>query len=138
MVAIAIISLLAAIATPFYLSYLDKARVTVAISDLKAIEAAVFDYYSTKGQFPDSLAQINLKNLTDPWGTPYKYLRIDGGEKGNGKKRKDHYMVPVNDDFDIYSIGKDFKTASSFASGPAQDDIVRAFNGSYFGMVSNI
>ena len=34
MVSVCIIGLLAAIATPFYLSYLEKARVAVAISDL--------------------------------------------------------------------------------------------------------
>ena len=28
---------------------------------------------------PDSLVDIGLDGLLDPWGQPYAYLRIDGG-----------------------------------------------------------
>ena len=139
MVAIAIVSTLSAIATPLYLGHLEKARVAVAISDLKTIEAAVYNYYATKAALPDSLAQINLDTFLDPWGASYAYLRINGGAKNiRGRARKDHFLVPVNDDFDIYSMGKDGQSKAPFTTPVAQDDIVRAFNGGYYGKVSDM
>jgi general secretion pathway protein G len=139
MVSVCIIGLLAAIATPFYFSFLERARVAVAISDLKTIEAAVYNHVSTTGELPDTLAQVNLANLRDPWGNPYQYLRINGGDtKGNSRMRKDHFMVPVNSDFDLYSMGKDGTSASPFTAKASRDDIVRAFNGGYYGKVADM
>jgi len=52
-----------------------------------------------------------------------------------GKMRRDHFMVPVNTDFDLYSLGKDGKSQSPFTAAASQDDIVRANNGLYVGLV---
>ena len=52
----------------------------------------------------------------DPWGTPYQYTRIDGGSAPKGKLRKDHFMVPVNTDFDLYSMGKDKNSQAPFTA----------------------
>ena len=56
------------------------------------------------------------------------------GMEGNGPKRKDHNMVPVNSYFDVYSMGPDGKTATPFTSIPGGDDIVIAGNGQYVGV----
>jgi general secretion pathway protein G len=138
MLCVSIIGVLCAIATPFYLSYRENARVAVAISDMKSIEAAIGNYAADYGQLPDSLAQIGMNGLLDPWQHPYRYLRIDGGDtKGKGKMRKDHFMVPVNTDFDLYSMGPDGKSQPPFTAKASQDDIVRAYNGGYYGKVSD-
>ena len=50
--------------------------------------------------------------------------------------RKDHKMVPVNSDFDLYSKGRDGKSQTPFTSKASRDDIVRANNGRYIGLVS--
>ena len=50
--------------------------------------------------------------------------------------RKDHNLVPVNSDFDLYSMGKDEATNSTFTAKVSEDDIVRANNGGYVGLVS--
>ena len=47
-------------------------------------------------------------------------------------------MVPVNSDFDLYSMGKDGASASPFTAKSSQDDIVRAFNGGYYGKVADM
>ena len=100
MVSVCIIGVLSAIATPLYVGYRERARVAVAISDMKSIEAAIFNFVANNSALPDTLAQVGLGNFRDPWGNPYAYLRIDGGDgKGKGKLRKDHFMVPVNTDF---------------------------------------
>lgn len=138
-VSVAIIGVLIAIATPFFLNYRERARVAVAISEMKGIEAAAYNYVSTNGELPDTLGQIGFGDLLDPWGIPYQYLRINGGSnKGKGKMRKDHFMVPVNSDFDLYSKGKDGASVSPFTAKSSQDDIVRAFNGGYYGKVADM
>jgi len=53
-----------------------------------------------------------------------------------GQMRRDHFLVPVNTDFDLYSLGKDGRSQSPFTAAASQDDIVRANNGLYVGLVS--
>jgi general secretion pathway protein G len=139
MIAISICGLLAAIATPFFIRYRERARVAVAISELKTIETALYNYATTNDGFPDTLAQIGFEQLRDPWGNTYQYLPISGGDKkGKGNMRKDHFLVPVNSDFDLYSKGKDGASAAPFTAKASQDDIVRAFNGAYLGKVADM
>jgi general secretion pathway protein G len=60
----------------------------------------------------------------DPWGNPYQYLPLDGasppgggGPGGGGgaaaHARKDRFLVPIDTDFDLYSMGKDGQSASA-------------------------
>lgn len=135
MMVIAIIGTLAAIATPTYLNFIDKVRMSVAISDIKAIEKDLLGYYVEFDEFPPNLAAIGMDNLTDPWGNPYQYLPVEGTPKG--KLRKDHFLVPVNSDFDLYSMGPDGKSVSPFTAKHSRDDIVRANDGEFVGLVSN-
>jgi general secretion pathway protein G len=139
MVSICIVGILTAIAVPFYLSYRERARVAVAISDLKAMELAISNYAAEQGAFPESLAQVGLGNLRDPWGFTYRYLRIfDAPKRVMGSTRKDHFMVPVNSDFDLYSVGRDGASLAPFTAKASQDDVVRAFNGAYYGKVAEM
>ena len=124
---------MAAIAIPSYISSRNKAKIAVAISEIKLIEKEIINYLSEKGELPDSLSDIGMDQITDPWGRPYQYLRIDGGKtKGiNGKRRRDKNANPVNSDFDLYSRGRDGRTVAQFTGKKARDDIVRANNGSF-------
>jgi general secretion pathway protein G len=138
MVVIAIIGTLSAIAIPPYLSYIKRLDNTDALSDIRVIEEAINDYLDENGELPDSLDDVGLGDMEDPWGNPYVYLRIDGGKvKGKGKLRKDHSMVPVNTDYDLYSKGKDGKSQTPFTAKASQDDIVRAQDGAFVGLVSD-
>ncbi len=138
MIVLAIIGTLAAIAVPQYSKYLKKTEVERAISEVKILESEILVYSIDNGEYPDSLAEIGRENFLDPWGNPYKYLKIKGGTvKGKGKLRKDHSMVPVNSDYDLYSMGKDGKSSTPFTAKASQDDIVRAGDGSFVGLVSD-
>lgn len=137
MICIAIIATLAAIAIPNYLNYRNRVMIATAVKELKLIQDAVLIYYADQGELPDTLAQLNLNHIKDPWGNTYKYLRIDGGDvKGKGKMRKDHSLVPVNSDFDLYSMGPDGQSKPPFTAKASRDDIVRAGDGGYFGKAS--
>ncbi len=138
LICLAILGTLAMIIIPNYLSYRNRAMITVAIQDLRKIQDAILIYNIDKGEFPNSLEEIHLDHMKDPWGNPYQYLRIDGADlKGKGKMRKDHSLVPVNSDFDLYSMGPDGKSQPPFTAKASQDDIVRAGDGGYFGSASD-
>lgn len=134
MICTAIIATLAAIAIPNYVGFRNRAMTIEAIKELKLIQDVILIYYVDHYQFPDTLTQVNLNHMKDPWGNAYQYLRINGGDtKGKGKMRKDHSMVPVNSDFDLYSMGPDGQSKPPFTAKASRDDIVRAGDGGYFG-----
>ena len=138
MIAIAIVGTLAAIAIPNCIRYKNRALIAEAIAKISTIEIDISEYWAENGELPDSLNDVGLGDLKDPWGNPYEYLRIDGGAvKGKGKLRKDHSMVPVNTDYDLYSKGKDGKSQTPFTAKASQDDIVRAKDGGFIGLVSD-
>ena len=136
LIVIAGIGILASIAVPSYLSYRMNAKIGKAILEMQLIEFAITNYVDNTGEYPDSLSDIDKDDLTDPWGNPYRYLRLDGGKtKGiNGKRRRDKNANPVNSDYDLYSMGQDGKTAAQFMAKNARDDIVRANDGGYYGL----
>ena len=135
-VVIAIIGILAAIATPNYLDYVRRARYTKTMSDMKLISQEADLFFINNNRFPNDLAEIGLANMVDPWGNPYQYLSI-ATVKGNGKKRKNRNMVPVNSDYDLYSMGADGQSQTPFTAKQSQDDIVRANNGDFWGYVKD-
>ena len=140
MIVIAIIGTLSAIALPNYLKYKNNARIAVAVSDIRMIEKQIALFvFDNNGQLPNNLNQLpTIGIVNDPWGNPYRYLRINGGlPNAVGLARKDHFLIPVNSDYDLYSIGKDGLTQSAFTAAKSKDDIVRANDGGYVGLVSN-
>lgn len=136
LIGLAIIGILASIAVPNFIGYRYKARIAVVITEIKMIEKVIANYVIDEGNLPDSLNDVGMDHLTDPWGNPYRYLRIDGGTTPglNGKRRRDKSANPVNSDYDIYSMGRDGKTAAQFMAKKARDDIVRANDGGYYGL----
>jgi general secretion pathway protein G len=45
--------------------------------------------------------------------------------------------VPINSDFDLYSVGRDGQSAPALTAKVSQDDIVRANNGGFVGLASD-
>jgi len=134
-VVIGIVSALSGIGIPAYMGYIEKAKNTKAISEIRLLEKEILVYEADGGTLPDTLDDIGRGNLLDPWGNPYQYLNFEN-IKGKGKKRKDHNMVPINEFFDLYSMGKDGKSSSPLTANASHDDIIRAYDGQYVGPVS--
>lgn len=135
MVVIMIVGILGTIGVPAYIDYLEKAKVAKASGDIYVLEKEILAYGLSNDTFPDSLADINRNDLLDPWGNPYRYLNIETA-KGKGKMRKDHFLVPLNTDFDLYSMGPDGDSKSPLTAKASRDDIIRANNGEYVGPAS--
>jgi len=136
LITVAIMGLLTLIAFPAYQDMSDKSDAALAAADIKAIEQAIEEYYDENFSLPPSLADVGMDHLVDPWGNSYQYLPFDEDTK-TGQKRKDKSLVPVNSDYDLYSMGEDGKTAAPFTSGPGRNDIVRANNGSFVGLAED-
>ena len=45
--------------------------------------------------------------------------------------------MPINTDFDLYSVGADGRTAAPLTARFSHDDVVRANNGSFIGLAVN-
>ena len=135
LIVISIMLTIAAMAIPSLLSAINQARIARAVEEVSALEADILGYDVSYGQLPDSLSQIGRPNFLDPWGNAYQYLN-HSTMKGNGKARKDRFLVPLNSDYDLYSDGKDGQSASPITAGKSQDDIIRANDGGYVGLAS--
>jgi general secretion pathway protein G len=137
LLAIAIVGVLVSIAYPSYVEYRDRANNAAAMTDIAIIAEAIERFYIQYQRFPDSLAEAGMGGILDPWGNPYRYLRISGGGiKGKASLRKDKSLVPVNSDYDLYSMGKDGASLPPFTAKASHDDIVRANNGRYIGLAA--
>lgn len=139
MIVIAMIATLAAIALPIFGSYMAKAKVARAKAEIRLISNEIISFYFENGRFPVDLAEINLDSMLDPYGNPYRYAPSIIGRNGRPQvahMRKDHNLVPVNTDFDLYSMGEDGRSVVAFTAKASQDDIVRANNGQFIGLVS--
>lgn len=140
MFAVAILGALVAIALPSYQNYREKVRIHEAVTDMAGISMNLKAYQVDNKYFPPTLNTLPQYNPVpnDPWGRPYQYLAIDIAPAPNkGAQRKDKNMNPLNNDFDLYSMGPDGKTAKPLTAAAAKDDIVRADNGRFIGVAKD-
>ncbi len=135
LVVIAIILTLAAIAIPNMLAALNSARIARAVGDLHTIGSEVQVYDAMNGKYPDSLNDIGYGDRLDPWGSPYCYLNF-ANATGKGQMRKDRFLVPINSNFDLYSMGPDRASTAPLTAQNSRDDIIWANDGSFVGPAS--
>lgn len=128
---LAIVGILAALGGSRYAEYLERARRTQVIVDLKNIATEVEGYRATTGSFPTDLATIGLDGKRDLWGNAYVYVPVEGASTGD--LRKDRWLVPINSDFDLYSEGPDGSSQKPLTVPVSRDDIIRANDGSFYG-----
>ncbi|MBV9887010.1 MAG: prepilin-type N-terminal cleavage/methylation domain-containing protein [Acidobacteria bacterium] len=135
-ITVAIIMTLAAIALPNMMAAVTAAKITRAVGDINAIEGDIALYQTINNVLPDTLSQCVDTSLVDPWGDPYQYLNHTN-MKGNGQARKDRFLVPLNSDYDLYSMGPDGVSSPPITAKPSQDDIIRASEGSFVGVAAD-
>lgn len=116
----------------------ERAKTSQACADIATMGTKISDHFMDYGQYPETLEELDFPKLHDPYGFAYEYLVIFGKDKGeiSGKWRKDRFLVPLNYDFDLYSIGKDGKTTAPLTAASSYDDIIRANNGRFIDIAS--
>jgi len=136
MIAVAVIGLLTGIAVPSYTTYTEKTKEKKAIGDIGVISIKIDEFVMGNGILPANLAAVPGANFLDPWGNPYQYLNITTA-KGKGEMRKNRFMVPINSDYDLYSMGPDGNSVSPLTAKASRDDIIRANDGQFIGLASH-
>ena len=134
-VALVIATMLVTLAIPSYQRFVDNAKVSAAIGDIAELSLAVESFrLNNNDRIPLTLDEIGVPVSLDPWGRPYEFLNIPAAGTGKGGLRKDGKLNPLNTDFDLYSIGKDGRSASPLSAKHSHDDVVRANNGAFIGL----
>jgi general secretion pathway protein G len=137
LIALTVLGALIAIAVPMFSSYKEQGKVSVAINDLRVLDNRIKSYKLSAEKLPAALSDLPQLSPSDPWGRQYQYLNIeDADAKTKGQVRKDKNLVPINSDFDLYSMGADGQTTAPLTATNSQDDIVRANDGGYYGLAS--
>lgn len=134
-IATALIATLSAIVVPSLMDARERARITEASTTIAAISLDLQRYRDLNGRYPDSLAEAGLGGQQDPWGGEYRYLVIEGKD-GVASLRKDRFLVPLNSDYDLYSMGPDGQTEPNLNKPVSADDILRANNGIFVGLAA--
>jgi len=135
LIVVSILGVAAAIAIPIYNQYKVKLDNAVAVTDIVRIQVVVESYYQANDVYPNSLTNVNMNLLLDPWGIAYEYLNLAGAPIG--LMRKDQALVPINSDYDLYSKGSNGASTAPLTAANSRDDIVRANNGSFIGLASD-
>jgi general secretion pathway protein G len=135
-----VIALLAAVlvlgsfAIPAFSGYVERGRVARAVSDIGTLSLQLYRWQRESNRLPANLAEAGLGG-DDPWGRPYVYVRAAGTRES--QLRKDEELIPLNSDFDLYSMGPDGVSALALPAAPSLDDVVRADDGAYIGLAVN-
>ncbi len=146
LIVVAIMLTIAAMGIPAFGDAINSAYVAQAIGDIRTLQTEITRFAVVMGKLPDSLDELGVSDIVDPWGYPYAYLSFanaakdqhwGGSEEGEGKPRKDRFLVPINTTYDLYSIGKDGETDEDLLADKSQDDVVRANDGSFVGLASH-
>ena len=135
MVVIAILGTITGIAIPAYQTYIEKARVAKAIAEIDMMQGEIAAFITDTQELPNTLGDIGRGNLLDPWENRYRYHNF-ATAAGRGAMRKDRFLVPLNTDYDLYSMGKDGKSRPPLTAKDSHDDIVRANDGRFIGLAS--
>ena len=135
MIALAIAGVLMMIAVPAFQDYGKRLEDDQAIKDLTILQLQIDDYQLTTGNYPNSLADIGMSGMEDPWGNTYEYLNYTSNPPGF--RRKDRNLNPLNSDYDLYSKGEDGQTTKQIITPKAQDDIIRGRDGTFMGQAKD-
>ncbi len=134
-IAMAMLAALVGLAIPTYSRYQERARRTQVLADISGIQTTVKGFEAEFRRYPNSLIDVGMDDVLDPWNNPYQYLNIGSGPpSAKGKARKDKNLVPINSDYDLYSRGPDGDSKPPLTAKASHDDIIRANDGGFVGV----
>ena len=133
-IAITITAVSSAIASVSYQGHIESRNISNAISQISHVASALDNYIHVNKRYPDSLAEIGLNDILDPWENPYQYSIAE--DPCAEISRKDHTISTLNTDYDLYSMGKDGTSVSRLSAKTSRDDVIRANNGNYIGLAT--
>jgi general secretion pathway protein G len=133
-IALVVVAILSGVAVPVYTDYVEKAEIKTAVRDIRFLEGAIERHHTEFERYPNQLAGVVKPELTDPWGNSYRYLNLQIAPPPGVQPRKDKNLVPINSDYDLYSMGKDGETKAPLTPKVSHDDVIRANDGAFVGL----
>lgn len=153
-IATAIVSVISTISFSAYSGYSETTKVSQSVAQIRVLSLLIEDYALDYGEYPRTLNDIRNENIIDPWGDPYVYLNLKVDNNNNNEHssehdddddnddeqiniaaaRKDGNLVPINSNYDLYSLGKDNKSKPPLRAKDSHDDVIFANDGSYIGL----
>jgi general secretion pathway protein G len=135
LVIVAVIGTLSTLVVPAVHQHLQRTNVERVIIDINKLDFEITTFEKLEGRYPTDLNELGSGTHIDRYGNPYQYLPSTSKD-WKGKARKDRFLVPLNSDFDLYSMGPDGRSRSPLTAKDSRDDIVRANDGRYIGPAS--
>jgi general secretion pathway protein G len=127
---LAILGLLATIAMPAYENMKQKTKVANGLSDLRGVDALIAGYVVDHGNLPSLLTDLPTPVYKDPWGNSYIYYNIKNNTPPGAPYVDIDGVTPLNEDYDLYSQGRDGNSSNDLSGVLSQDDIIRVNSGS--------
>ena len=90
MIVVVIIGILSSIAIPTYISSREKAKIAATVAEIKILEKMIQAYNIDNDSYPETIEDIGMQRLKDPWGNPYLYL-----------------SPGLHGEMDVYTLGAD-------------------------------
>jgi general secretion pathway protein G len=124
LVVLAIVGLIAALATPQVLRYLETAKINTTKTQIKNFEGALELYYLDAGRYPSTEEGLSALAKDPSNGTPWNgpYIKNEGEflDAWNGPYQ---YRSPADSEpFRVVSLGRDRKAGGEGADADIGDD----------------
>jgi len=132
MIVVGMLATFASFAIPSLTAYIERARIARAIGDIRTMQTEL----ASSDSLPDDMTGIERATMSDPWGNPYVYHKFVVPPGIQGQARKDRFLVPINSQYDLYSMGRDGDSRLPLTPQVSQDDVIRANDGSYIGLAA--
>jgi general secretion pathway protein G len=137
LIALSISIVIGVLSIPTYQAFVEEGNVARAIAELGRISLEVEKYrLRNGGEIPADFSVIGLNQPTDPWGHPFEYRPLAGLGASSAIKAADR--IPLNSDYDLFSVGPDGDSGGDLFAPESRDNIVRALDGGFFGIVTDL
>lgn len=117
LIVIVVVALMSTVAMPLYESYALRAKTSDATTDMLRIQMAIEHFESNNFHLPDSLADIGMQDLVDPWGHTYVYERKVAGEQSIEPDEAFEGQIRIFKNLNLAQLGYELSSA-----GPQGED----------------
>ncbi len=125
MVGVVVIALMTTLAMPIYESYALRAKTSDATTDMLKIQMAIDRFESDNFRLPDSLQDVGMHDMKDPWGHTYVYQRQENGEETMDARTFAEGQTRVFRNLRLANTGYQLSSAGPLPEGSMCDETCR-------------